>query len=247
MYKKLLNFSENQSVNKDKNPFYVKLNEISEHKLQEVLMQYSLFPKTIISILISATYNLNYFGFDKVSYELIQNINEELGRYTDETILVIPKPHYTILRKGFFEGLNIEINYTKPSKSTSKFIYDLKEFVDSPNKYEVLGSVFAIESSAIPELEIVIELVKKLFEIKGKQIPEYLVNFFQYHIDDIEIGHRDRFYKLCLVHLKTEENKKDFEIGFKKVMNTMDKWWIGLNNEIESEKSQLPTTYIAHS
>lgn len=238
MVDKLIAFNNNPSVNKELNPFFNSLQSFNQNQLEHLLLQYSLFPKNIISILISAAYNLSYFGYEKLSEELIQNINEELGRYTDETLLVIPKPHFTILRKGFFEGLGIEINNTNPSESTFEFLDKLKSSVDVTNIHKALGSVFAIESSAIPELEIIIELVKRLFDLSGKEMPQYLINFFNYHIDEIEIGHRDRFYHLCSKHLKSNETKKDFELGFSNVMKIMDKWWLELYEEVKASEKK---------
>ena len=229
-YEKILH--ESTSVNRTLNPFSKTIETLTSGQLIKFVLQYCIFPKNIISILHTATYNLSYNNFTAATNELIQNINEELGVYTDETCLIIPKPHYTVLRTGIMEGLGIDINYQQADNSTEQFISKLKSLVDASNIHKVCGSVYAIEYSAILELEIVLSLVKQLFKLEEKEPPSFLVEFFQYHVDDIEVGHKDRFYNYCSEHLKKQQHHDDFEMGFREVMQSMDTWWLTMYSDI---------------
>ncbi|MCL6268157.1 DUF3865 domain-containing protein [Flagellimonas myxillae] len=227
------------SINRDENPFHKTLNSLGKIQLQAVLLQYSYFPKNIVAILVSATYNLSFNGCSELSSELIRNINEELGVYSEETALAIPEPHYTILRKALLEGLNIEIGCLQPSVSTETFINKLFDFVNQTNINIALGAIFALESSAIPELEIVLDIVKKRFSMENRETPKYLLDFFLFHINEIEIGHRDRFFELCSMYLSTKKQKIEFELGFKNVLKEMDKWWFNMYEDIVHSKTNL--------
>lgn len=224
-------------VNNTKNPFAKIESSLSKTELEALVMQYSLFPKNIISFFITALYNLNYHGWTDISSELTRNLNEELGQPLDndenekhEKFLY--RPHYVIHREGILKGLGLDIKQTVAKQSTNNFLTAIKQTLDSDNPAIVGGATYALESSAIPELRIVSSLTERLFELSDKPMPDSLKEFFLFHIDEIEVGHRDRLIDTCSKYILLDKDMVAFESGFRQVLATMDIWWTGLSKEI---------------
>lgn len=63
-------------------------------------------------------------------------------------------------------------------------------------------------------------------------MPDSLKEFSLFHIDEIEVGHRDRLIETCSKYISSDNEMYDFESGFRKVLEVMDIGWTGLSNEI---------------
>lgn len=224
-------------VDTNKNPFLKNEKTLTKNELEELITQYSLFPKNIISFFIAALYNLNYHNWTDISSELIRNLNEELGQHFDndeneEHEKFLYRPHYVILREGILKGLSLDIKQTVAHQVTTNFLTTIKQTLDNDNPAIVGGATYALESSAIPELRIVSALTERLFELSNRTMPDSLKEFFLFHIDEIEVGHRDRLIETCSKYISSGKDMDDFEKGFREVLTTMDIWWTGLSNEI---------------
>jgi hypothetical protein len=224
-------------VSDKKNPFVKIESSLSKSELEQLISQYSLFPKNIISFFIAALYNLNYHNWTDISSELIRNLNEELGQPFDskefeEHEKFLYRPHYVILREGILKGLGLDLKKTVAQQSTNAFLATIKQTLDNDNPAIVGGATYALESSAIPELQIVSSLTARLFELSNRQMPDSLREFFLFHIDEIEVGHRDRLIETCSKYISSDKDMDNFEKGFREVLATMDMWWTGLSNEI---------------
>jgi Domain of Unknown Function with PDB structure (DUF3865) len=227
-------FADYIAVNINKNPFSRLEKNLSKNELEIAITQYSLFPKNIISFFVTALYNLNFHRWKDISSELVRNLNEELGHpyENEEHEKFMYRPHYVILREGILNGLEIDIKNTIPNEHTNSFLAEIKKIVDNDKPAIVAGATFALESSAIPELKIISSLTERLFELSNKPMPDSLKEFFCFHIDEIEVGHRDRLLETCSKYIKTDDEMNDFENGFRQVLATMDIWWTGLNKAI---------------
>lgn len=220
------------SVHRDKNPILKNLSNLTFDQKLSVICQYSLFPKNIVSFLIAATYSMSYHNWKSVVVELLQNINEEMGEGKGD-IDEYHLPHYTILRKVVDEGFGFDIIDVMPSIATANFIKGVKTTLEDKNPEFVCGAVYALESSAVPELTLVKELIVNTANERELKIPQLLLDFFDYHIDEIEIGHRDRFLTVVSQYITEKEKWSEFEDGFNTLMQIMDDWWIALFNEIQ--------------
>lgn len=100
-----------------------------------------------------------------------------------------------------------------------------------------IGAIYACECTAVPELIIVKTLVNQLSVQKnGKEMSELgkLDGFFKMHLETWGPGHRDELKKACQNYFTTEKSILDFEKGFEATMQTMDKWWSGLERELSA-------------
>jgi len=226
------------SVNNLINPIYRDLENLSDEEMVNFLFQYSLFPKHIITFLVHGTYTLGYYSWIDVAAELRHNINEELGSGYGK-ISKAKLPHYAIFRKAIYEELQIDLNEAQPEECTASFIKNMTTVMDKSNPAFVTGASYALEATAIPELTMVYEITHELFLRLKKRMPKLLIDFFQFHIDEIEIEHRDRLIEEANKYLKTEQEIKDFEVGFRDVMQIMDVWWKGMYSEIVADKKEL--------
>lgn len=223
-------FEKSESLNFDTNPFIKNLPNLNAEVLEAFLAQYCHFPRNIISILVSACYTMGYHHWNEVVDELRDNIYEELGKGYKLISNDLP-PHYSMLRIAINDGLDLDLNSVKIRQTTKTFVNSLNEYMDN-DPARTAGAVYALEATAIAELSIVYYLTKHLFSIKNLTMPKLLKDFFEFHIDDIEIQHRDRLLDTLNIYVKDEKSIDEFETGVKFTIDTMDKWWSELYLEV---------------
>ena len=103
----------------------------------------------------------------------------------------------------------------------------------------VAGASYALESTALKELESVYDILKNWFIRSNIKLPKELRYYFESHIGEIEIGHEMRLKECCKSYLKTNSDFTDFEEGFRGILKIMSTWWIGLNFEIHKRRSTV--------
>lgn len=190
--------------------------------LAYVLSQYSLFPKYIASFLKQARDKAKEAGWDSVSGELTRNLGEELGTETDGV------PHYKMLVRGFRDELGADISGILSAPATYRFLNEMRSYIRDHSLERAIGSIYACESSAVPELEIVMDLVNSLsMQTRGSELSEtgMLRNFFNMHLNIWEPGHEKGLRTASGVYVVQSEQLECFEQGFRKVMESMDAWW----------------------
>lgn len=216
------------SIDSRRNPVAQKLSHLPFENLLYIFEQYSLFSKNITNFLLKGFYSMSYSGWNDLASELIQNIQEELN--IDSHSSEHRVPHYVLLRQGFADA-SYEIGNVKPSIATKEFINSILSVMEDCNPSIVAGGAYALESSAVPELDMVYTWVEMAFSLIGKAVPKKITTFFKSHVDEIEIGHEARLQEVCRQYILNPQQVIDFEKGFCQVINTMDLWWEGLANE----------------
>ncbi len=213
------------AVHQGKNPLSINLTDISTSQLAYQLGQYVLFPRHIVLFLSAAQEKAKKAGWVDIVSELERNIGQELGSESDGT------PHYDLLIEGIKERLGIDLQRVKPSGATIQFTDEMLRAARSDNIAYVLGSTYATECSAVPELRIVVRAVKELF--KRNEIGELgplLTQFFRNHLGDWEPSH-EGLLRESLTNYLAPNQYTLFEQGFRQVMSTMDVWWKGIYEE----------------
>lgn len=231
------------AVNKNRNIVLLRLNELSKEELTYILSQYFQFPRHIVSVLVSATYTFGYHGWTEVVGELRENVFEELGGGCGH-IATEYGPHYSIVRKELENVFQVDVQESRPSPATTQFLDGLNVLMQS-EPWKAAGGVFALEASAVPELGIVIKLVNHLASLHRKPLTRNIVNFFKFHMNDIEVGHRDRLIKLLEGQLSDSSKLATFVEGYDEVLHSMDVWWTSLNQEAQT-KPVAPNFAPAH-
>jgi hypothetical protein len=205
-----------------------------------ILGQYTNFPRNIVRFFAEATYNFAYAGYNQIADEMITNLNEELGNYlrhTDDGHAEIPQmrgPHYTNLRCGIKEGLGIDIKSVEPSNTTELFISTMMELVSAEDPAQVAGTVYALESTANPELIIVQSIADNIFKEKDKKVPKGLKLFFEEHIGSIEPTHKIELQRKCLEYVRSQDELFSFDKGFRGTIEVLNNLWAGLYQESHS-------------
>ena len=229
-----LNFemlNDSASLNKNKNPVVLQLKTLEKKQLVYVVSQYSIFTKSVVSMLLLSRDTCRKNGMDELDTALTRNIGEELGTETDGV------GHSKMLLIGLAEGTGIDASTENPSESTEVFISEMKKILSSQELCFVLGGSYALESSAMPELKIVLDIINKIFlDVKGFKIPSstLLATFFEKHLNIWEPRHEDDIKKWSREKIKTDSEQALFENGFRDVVRAMDKWWRGLAKEMGS-------------
>ena len=220
-----------KSLNIATNPFMQNLSSFSAKELEMFLGQYCHFPRHIISILVSACYTMGYYKWNDVVLEIRENISSELGDDYDDIAYKMP-PHYSMLRMAIEEGFEMDINDIQIQKATNFFVHSLDKYMNAPPA-NTAGAIYALEATAINELRIVCNITEYLFVQKNSIMPDLLKNFFEVHITDIEIKHRDRLFNVINQYIEDDTNAEEFYSGFKFTLDLMDKWWEDLYKEIK--------------
>ncbi len=217
------------SVHPGKNPLSVSFSSISTSQLAYMLGQYTLFPRHIVLFLCAAQEKAKKEGWDNVASELERNIGQELGSETDST------PHYDLLVKGIKERVGTDVRRVKPSVATIQFTDGMLRAMRSDDVSYALGSAYATECSAVPELRIVVKAIRVLFKRKDSEdLGSALTVFFRNHLGDWEPSHEGLLRENLADYLMPERHVA-FEQGFRKVMSTMDEWWNGMYEESKTK------------
>jgi hypothetical protein len=227
-------FDDYMAVSMHKNVVMQKLNELSKEQLLYILGQYSQFPRNIVSVLVSAAYTFGYHGWMKFADELRENVFEELGGGSGHITSEFG-PHYSILRSELQRSFGIDVSEDSPSAATGTFLASMSRLVQS-EPMKVAGAVFALEASAVPELGIVSKFVEHLAALDGAEVSRHLSRFFRFHMNQIEVGHRDRLIALCEDRLSEPTSLAAFIAGFDLLLKAMDEWWAGLDRESLAEQ-----------
>ncbi len=216
------------AVNELKNPIVDNLNNLTQEQIAYIIAQYSIFPKNIVRFLTNARDGAKKSKWNEVAVELTRNLGEECGTETNGT------PHYELLVSGIKNGIKSDIKNTKLFIATKEFITRMNKLTKNKDVCYSLGSIYACECSAVPELRIVLKIVNRLFkEINGKEIEDgtVLKKFFDKHLNTWEPGHEEGLRINVLKYIGSNRDLKKFEKGFREVMITMDKWWNRLYKE----------------
>jgi len=217
------------AVHPEKNPVAKSLASLSAEKLQYLLGQYSLFPARIVSFLYSARDTARGAGWESVAAELTRNIGEELGTESGGT------SHYEMLLHGIAElageALYEEFRSLEASPATEAFLSRVESAVGSTDMAHAAGATYALESSAVPELVIVRDILSRFLVLAtNRTIEGTLKTFFDMHLGTWEPGHEQGLHASIPNYLP-ESDIPAFHKGFEEIMDAMDEWWGELNAE----------------
>lgn len=207
----------------EQNPV-MRLPKTSE-QIRYVLNQYSEFPATIVSFLSEARNRATAGGWSEAAQELKRNIAEERGSETEGV------SHYDILAEGLAKDFGLDVRIAEIKPATRDFLESVRGELQHQDLEHVLGSTYALESSAVPELRIIHALAHELSEKSGQQISEKLHEFFKRHLCEWEPGHEEGLRLATASRLDREVSRDSFRQGFLAVISQMERWWKQLAEE----------------
>ncbi len=190
---------------------------------RKALEQYSLFPKEIVRLLILARNAARTSGCTKLANELTRNIGEELGTETNGTT------HYQLLGHALHNEIALDVGQVQPETATATFLSAVQKHLAQTPLSGVFGAVYAMEVSAVPELRVVLRLLKQL---KAQTLPGKLgkdaTEFFRLHLAVWEPGHARGLRAVESEVLRTPADHEVFEQSFFAVIAAMETWWHNL-------------------
>jgi hypothetical protein len=208
------------SVHIQKNPVMRILNTADVAQMTAILQQYAILPGALVVFLKAARDQAFVADWHRVVAELNDNLAEEMGSKTQGI------PHADLLADGLETCLGVPIKTASPSTATAALLERLEAIAHQPIAY-VFGAAYAIETTAVPELQIVIQILDLLLE---GAMPEQLRYFFEMHLNEWEPEHEADLRKAIAVDL-TPDQFDLFELGFRAMLTAMDAWWSGLAAE----------------
>ncbi len=190
---------------------------------RKALEQYSLFPKEIVRLLTLARNAARTSGCTKLANELTRNIGEELGTETDGVT------HYQLLGRALHNEIALDVDQVQPEIATTTFLSAMQKYLTQAPLPGVFGAVYAMELSAVPELRVVLRLLKQL---KAQTLPGKLgkdaTEFFRLHLAVWEPGHAHGLREVESEVLKKPADREVFEQSFLAVIAAMEIWWHNL-------------------
>jgi hypothetical protein len=220
------------SVSKEKNPVYAQLSAMPQMRLSQITAQYVKFPQDIVCFLYNAGEAARINGWDEFAQEMDRNRSEEEGSDSQGVA------HYDMLMQGIrettkrdFKTIKRSDEYRNRTDATRAFVKAMlhhTKYTDHSMPY-IAGATYALESTAVPELEIVQEMVRELTArtTGERKFSPLLQRFFDGHLQTWEVGHESRLRDACAKYV-TPEMAAEFECGFRATMHTMDCWWNSL-------------------
>jgi hypothetical protein len=228
-----------------RNPVLNNINLLQMSEGLAILHQYSEFPREIVSMLSRALGTFTAHGYYEVANALFRNIGEELGSATHGV------PHYKMLIDGlfdlkaqFYQAPVETIDKWSPfssSPSTRRFLDEMKGLTSSQKPAFLFGVVYALESSARPELIVVRELINRLLRDNRIALNSHniLPTFLKLHIETFEPGHEQDLRQIVSRVVASEEDRDECTLGFHQVMKAMEELWEGWTEETLAYRREL--------
>ena len=208
------------AVHAERNPVVRILNAADIAQITGILQQYSILPGALVMFLEVVRDRAAIARWETAVRELNENLAEELGSKTQGV------SHADILAEGLEQCLGIPVKAAVPSTATAALLERLDAIAQQPVAY-LFGAAYAIEATAVPELQIVVRMLDLLLE---GAMPERLRYFFDMHLNEWEPEHEAGLKRAIAANL-TPEQFPAFEIGFRAMLTAMDAWWSGLAAE----------------
>ncbi len=231
--------SEYIAVNEDTNPVFANSNDYENEDLIFLFSQYGWFSKKITSFFLEGLHVLQYNRWDNVSAELMHNVLEELGEDGVLSNDFRKRTHFVIFRNGFIKSIKRDFHLSPQSEYTIEFINKIFSLMNSWSPAVVAGTAYALETTALKELQAVYSILNKWYDRIDVVVPKELKYYFESHIGEIEIGHEARLREACLIDINSDYDMHEFEKGFRLALNALSDWWIGLDFEIKMRKKPL--------
>lgn len=224
------------ALNRNGNKIIQKLGKADKNYLKFIIGNYAAFSQEAIHMLVDAM--MRNHDWPLLFEEIQNNINEEKGSETKGI------PHLEIMREGYRKdlGLEVDIQYFKPSLITTRFLNSMKLIFNNDDNAFSAGALIAFESTAIEEFYIIDLIIKKYLSFSNEddlgELPESLT---KYYIDGhklFEIGHENHLIEAIRPYI-TKENSSKMIRGYIATSLAMDTWWRQLFYEATFETSFL--------
>ena len=220
------------AVSRQRNPVYTRLSAMSQRQLSQIAAQYISFPENIVSFLYNAGEAARCSGWTAFSQEMDRNIGEEEG--SDSGGMT----HVNMLLNGVRETTRLDYAEVQKSQEYANRMTSTRAFNDAMFHHTkiadhampyIAGATYALESTAVPELEIVQDMIRELAArtTGDETFSPLLQRFFDGHLQTWEVGHESRLRDACTQYV-LPPMEVEFECGFRATMHTMDSWWNAL-------------------
>lgn len=241
------------SLNYRLNPVIKVSDDLTASQIFYILVQYSIFPRNIVSFLTSALDISDRLSYNALSAEIKRNIGEEQGSETENI------SHYDVLVTGITQEFVDHFNLTadqiesafkslQPKQAMHTFITTMQQSISRrDNPFYSFGSMYALEASAAPEISIIQELILKLtHRVKGarSELNSLLGSFLDMHLYVWEPGHEEGLRKE-IDKLLSVEQLENFQEGFESTIDAMDTLWTNLLREAKLMTDDNPMKCLA--
>lgn len=210
-------------------------------RIDDLLANYARFPARIVSFLqlarqrVGASSELAATTRHEILVELDRNLGQELGSETEGV------SHYQLLKDGLRASLDLAVEQIPPCPATERFLAELQAGCDASAIARVLGSVYAMEASASPELIVVRTIYERRIRLLSDEQRDtaswrdangQLTDFFARHISEWEPSHENMLMSAIEPLLGDEAFLAPFTTAIHDVLRSMSRWWRDLAAEM---------------
>lgn len=199
--------------------------------LAYVLSRYWLFTAEIVQMLSlvrdTAKAQKNIFCWQTIATELERNIDQEYGSETHGIA------HCDLLAQALASEVSVSVSKEAVSPGTQEFFRRMYQALRSDNPLGALGAAYALESSAVPELRIVLKLLTRLKRAQRQSpgIGPTAKEFFDLHLNVWEPSHECGLRETASPLLTGTDEVEVFSLGYIRVLSAMESWWTALTEE----------------
>jgi len=206
-------------LQRNQNPLIRNLADISADEVKWAIQEYSQFSNEAIHLLLDARVRVH--EWKKLAEEIDRNIEEEKGSKTNGV------PHLEIARKGYWTGLQFDMNSYEPSEITKDFLTRLKKVVRQKNNSLLAGALLALESVSIPEFYVLDALVNKYRAENEYNEPNiHLASYIEGH-KLFEVGHKEGLLSAIENYIGANQASQ-FATGYLAACVAISDWWHSL-------------------
>lgn len=231
----MVNKLEAHTVNQMVESLFKKISEmldissLTEDQLIYILKEHTVFSKQNTIFLEQGM--LRAQEIEELSAELKRNLDEEIGLDEDHG-----EHHYLLYVDGIRKDLQLDTANHTPSHATCAFIGSMLDLSTSYSVSKICGAIYASESVAIPELEIMKDITQRYAEKSGATSLKRLNHFYDMHLSGVEQAHRDGLSEIVFDYKRNGMKPDEIMEGFEGAINSMLVWWESINSSIREEK-----------
>ncbi|MFI1184569.1 DUF3865 domain-containing protein [Streptomyces sp. NPDC020799] len=197
----------------------LKLHERTPREMRFLIHEHSVFSRE----------NPAFLSMAEKSSRAVPELARELRRnYLEESGDGDQLGHFSLYSEGLRRSFGFRVDEHVPSAPTVRFVDGILGLASLGDESVACGAFYATEAAAIPELELMQEIVEMYAQRRGLKADVTVKEFFALHLNGVEQEHRDGI--AVFIHEADDYGLEvdGIECGFDGAARAMHTWWKGL-------------------
>lgn len=210
----------------------LRIDRLDATDLRFLLCEHTIFSKQNVVFLEQA--HRRTAAVAPLADELKRNLDEELGH--DEAH---GEHHYMLYTRSLRDEAGVDVTGYRPTSNTCAFMGRMLELSTAARLETICGSIFASETVAVPELDLMRRVAAAYAERAAGRAPSdmpRLMHFYDMHLSGVEQAHRDGLAEFLRDHARYGLDLGVLSRGFEAALTGMATWWSGLATDLRENR-----------